>query len=206
MSGIEALITAAAAARDNAYAPYSRFKVGAAIRAADGRIFVGANVENASYPAGLCAEAAALAAMIAAGARRVAELAIVAESAAPVPPCGLCRQRLAEFAGPEAAVHLAHYRRAAADGAARRASAARLRRRPLAALSLRWRRAARQCRCGCSRGSRCRRSRPGHRHARDAANRACSRRRGARRSAAGRPRLEFATTTVSGPSALLSVV
>ncbi|HXP31222.1 MAG TPA: cytidine deaminase [Stellaceae bacterium] len=106
MSGIEALIRAAAAARDNAYAPYSRFKVGAAIRAADGRIFVGANVENASYPAGLCAEAAALAAMIAAGARRVAELAIVAESAAPVPPCGLCRQRLAEFAGPEAEVHL----------------------------------------------------------------------------------------------------
>jgi cytidine deaminase len=106
MSGIEALIKAAAAARDNAYAPYSRFKVGAAIRAADGRIFVGANVENASFPAGLCAEAAALAAMIAAGARRVAELAIVAESAVPVPPCGLCRQRLAEFAGPEAEIHL----------------------------------------------------------------------------------------------------
>ncbi len=101
MSGGDALLRAAAAVRLNAYAPYSRFKVGCAIRAEDGRISVGANVENASYPEGLCAEAAAIAAMVAAGQRRIAEIAVVCEGAEPAPPCGGCRQRIAEFADPD---------------------------------------------------------------------------------------------------------
>jgi cytidine deaminase len=106
VSDIEALLRAAAAARGNAYAPYSRFKVGAAIRAEDGRIHVGANVENASYPEGLCAEAAAIAAMIASGARRIEEMAIVVDTAAPASPCGGCRQRIAEFATAATPIHL----------------------------------------------------------------------------------------------------
>ena len=93
-----ALVRAAEAVRANAHAPYSRLKVGAALRAEDGRLYVGANVENASYPEGLCAEAAAIAAMVAAGARRIAALAIVIDGPAPAPPCGGCRQRIAEFA------------------------------------------------------------------------------------------------------------
>jgi cytidine deaminase len=107
VSESEKLIAAAMAVRDNAYAPYSRFAVGAALLAADGRIYVGANVENASYPEGLCAEAAAIAAMVASGARAIGEIAIVAAGAEPVPPCGGCRQRLREFAGPDTPVHLA---------------------------------------------------------------------------------------------------
>ena len=103
----DALIAAAAAVRENAYAPYSRLKVGAALRAEDGRIYVGANVENAAYPEGLCAEAAAIAAMVAAGARQIQALAVAVEGAAPTPPCGGCRQRIAEFAVPETPIHLA---------------------------------------------------------------------------------------------------
>lgn len=101
-----ALIEAARKVRGNAYAPYSRFEVGAALRAEDGRIHVGANVENAAYPEGICAEAAALAALVASGARRVTAAAIVAPGEEPCPPCGGCRQKLAEFAGPEMPVHL----------------------------------------------------------------------------------------------------
>lgn len=107
MSDAETLIAAAELVRAQAYAPYSRLKVGAAIRADDGQLYVGANVENASYPEGLCAEAAAIAAMIAGGARRIAAIAVVAERAAPIPPCGGCRQRIAEFADAATPVHLA---------------------------------------------------------------------------------------------------
>jgi len=103
----ESLIAAAAAVRLQAYAPYSRFAVGAAIRAEDGRVYVGANVENASYPEGICAEAAAIAAMIAGGARRIEAMAVVAAGAQPVPPCGGCRQRIAEFAAAGTPIHLA---------------------------------------------------------------------------------------------------
>ncbi len=103
----EALIAAAIAARENAYAPYSRVRIGAAIRAEDGRIHVGANVENASYPEGLCAEAAAIAAMVATGARRIVAMAVASEGPEPAPPCGGCRQRIAEFAAPETAIVLA---------------------------------------------------------------------------------------------------
>lgn len=88
---------AAAVTRDIAYAPYSNFKVGAAMRAASGNIYVGANVENVSYPVGTCAEEAALAAMIVAGETEIIEAYIIADSPEPVPPCGACRQPLKEF-------------------------------------------------------------------------------------------------------------
>lgn len=103
----EDLIAAARAVRDNAHAPYSRFKVGAAIRAASGRIYVGCNVENVAYPEGTCAEAGAIAAMVAAGETRLIAAAVIADSPAPVPPCGGCRQKLAEFGAPDVAVTLA---------------------------------------------------------------------------------------------------
>jgi cytidine deaminase len=106
MSGIDALIDAAAAARANAYAPYSRFAVGAAIRAEDGRLYAGANVENAAYPQGQCAEASAIGAMIAAGARRIEAMVLLADGAALCTPCGGCRQRIREFAGPMTKIHL----------------------------------------------------------------------------------------------------
>lgn len=85
-------------ARENAYAPYSGFRVGAAIRAASGAIYAGCNVENAAYPEGTCAEAGAIAAMIAAGDKEIVEVYVIADSPNPVPPCGGCRQKLAEFA------------------------------------------------------------------------------------------------------------
>ena len=101
------LLTAAREVRVNAHAPYSRFQVGAAIRAEDGRIFVGVNVENVAYPEGTCAEAGAIAAMVAAGATRIAQVAVIADSPLPVSPCGGCRQKLAEFGGAEVGVTLA---------------------------------------------------------------------------------------------------
>ena len=87
----------ALAVRENAYAPYSNFKVGAAIRAENGEVFTGCNVENVAYPEGTCAEAGAIAAMIAAGETRLTEVYVVADSSHPVTPCGGCRQKLSEF-------------------------------------------------------------------------------------------------------------
>ena len=87
-SDTAALIAAATAVRDNAHVPYSGFKVGAAIRTADGAIHIGCNVENVAYPEGTCAEAGAIAAMVAAGERVVREIYVVAGSPAPVAPCG----------------------------------------------------------------------------------------------------------------------
>jgi cytidine deaminase len=84
-------------ARRNAYAPYSRFEVGAALLTIDGRIFTGANVENASYGVSLCAERAALAAAVGAGARAFRAIAIAGPPGARSAPCGACRQALAEF-------------------------------------------------------------------------------------------------------------
>lgn len=101
------LIDAARAVRENAHAPYSRFKVGAAVRAASGKVYVGCNVENAAYPEGTCAEAGAIAAMIAAGETRLTEVAVIADCPRPVPPCGGCRQKLAEFGAGSVAVTLA---------------------------------------------------------------------------------------------------
>jgi xanthosine phosphorylase len=100
------LFDAARAAFENAHAPYSNFKVGAALRTPSGRIFCGANVENASYPEGNCAEAAAIAAMVAAGERRITEALVVAAGERLCTPCGGCRQRLAEFARPDLPIHL----------------------------------------------------------------------------------------------------
>jgi cytidine deaminase len=101
------LFDAAVAARANAHAPYSGFKVGAALRSEDGGIYAGCNVENVAYPQGTCAEAGAIAAMVADGGRRIAEIWVVAEGDVPVPPCGGCRQKLAEFAGPDTPVVMA---------------------------------------------------------------------------------------------------
>jgi cytidine deaminase len=103
----EDLLDAARAAQANAHAPYSHFAVGAAIRTASGRIFVGGNVENVSYPEGICAEAAAIGAMVTAGERDIAEVLTIADGALVTTCCGGCRQRLAEFAGPDTPVHAA---------------------------------------------------------------------------------------------------
>lgn len=100
------LLTAATDVRAHAYAPYSNFKVGAAIRSIDGQVHVGCNVENVAFPEGTCAEAGAIAAMVAAGQTRIAEILVIADAAIPVPPCGGCRQKIAEFAGSEVMVTL----------------------------------------------------------------------------------------------------
>ncbi|WP_120636267.1 cytidine deaminase [Ruegeria sp. EL01] len=98
---------AALSVREKAYAPYSNFKVGAAIRATSGQVFSGCNVENVAYPEGTCAEAGAIAAMVAAGEQQLAEVYVVASSPQPVPPCGGCRQKLAEFGKRDVKVTLA---------------------------------------------------------------------------------------------------
>jgi len=100
------LFEAARAARENAYAVYSDFKVGAALRTPSG-IYVGCNVENVAYPEGTCAEAGAIAAMCAAGERQIIEVLVIADSPVPITPCGGCRQKLVEFAGADAQVILA---------------------------------------------------------------------------------------------------
>lgn len=91
------LLAAALAARENAYAPYSKFKVGAAVETADGHIFTGCNIENASYGLTCCAERNAVFAAIGSGARSFKSLCVVADTEEPVAPCGACRQVLAEF-------------------------------------------------------------------------------------------------------------
>lgn len=98
---------AAIAVREKAYAPYSQFKVGAAIRAASGQIYVGCNVENVAYPEGTCAEAGAIAAMVAAGDTVIKEAYVIAGSLTPVTPCGGCRQKLAEFSEGDVRVTMA---------------------------------------------------------------------------------------------------
>lgn len=100
------LFLAAKAAMTNAYAPYSKFPVGAAIRTIDGRVFSGCNIEVASYPEGWCAETTALGHYIMGGGGEIAEIAVVAERMARITPCGGCRQRLAEFAGADAKLYL----------------------------------------------------------------------------------------------------
>ena len=95
---IDALSDQALAAMERAYAPYSRFRVGAALLGGDGSITIGVNVENAAYPSGICAERGAVAAAVANGVRTFRALAVATEAEEPTPPCGMCRQVLEEFA------------------------------------------------------------------------------------------------------------
>ena len=106
-SALDALFAAAKAAQARAYAPYSHFLVGAAIRAESGAIYCGCNVENAAYPEGACAEANAIGAMALAGERRIVEIVVVGEGEALCAPCGGCRQRIREFADAATRVHVA---------------------------------------------------------------------------------------------------
>lgn len=102
-----ALFDAARAAQARAYVPYSRFRVGAAIRAANNVIYAGCNVENAAYPVGNCAEASAIAAMVMAGETRIIEALVIGDGTQLCTPCGGCRQRLREFGAPGLKVHIA---------------------------------------------------------------------------------------------------
>lgn len=101
------LFEAARAVRERAYAPYSRFQVGAALCDEHGAVHAGCNVENAAYPVGTCAEAGAIAAMIAAGGRAIRAMVVLGAGPGLVTPCGACRQRIREFAEPDVAIHVA---------------------------------------------------------------------------------------------------
>jgi cytidine deaminase len=106
-AAIAALFEAAKAAQAKAYAPYSHFNVGAALRTPSGAIFSGCNVENAAYPQGACAEACAIGAMALAGERRIAEMLVIGDGEGLCTPCGGCRQRIREFASADTPVHIA---------------------------------------------------------------------------------------------------
>lgn len=102
---IKELFDAARAIQRNAYAPYSNYRVGAAIRAASGRIYAGCNVENAAYPQSSCAEASAISLMIAGGDTVIAEVLVIADGERLASCCGGCRQRIREFAPLDTLVH-----------------------------------------------------------------------------------------------------
>ena len=105
----ERLFAAAKSVYSKAYAPYSSFPVGAAVLGDDGGVYVGCNVENASYPAGVCAEGGAISAMVAAGCQRIEALVVVSGQPGDDSfgtPCGICRQRIREFAAPDTPVHV----------------------------------------------------------------------------------------------------
>ena len=106
-AAIAALFEAAKAAQAKAYAPYSHFNVGAALRTPSGAIFSGCNVENAAYPQGACAETGAISAMALAGERHIAEILVIGDGEGLCTPCGGCRQRIREFASAETPVHIA---------------------------------------------------------------------------------------------------
>ena len=106
MTTLDDMVAMARAAQQNAYAPYSDFQVGACLRADDGSLHAGANVENAAYPQGQCAEASAIGAMIAAGARKIVDVVVIGNGDGLCTPCGGCRQRLNEFATPDTPVHV----------------------------------------------------------------------------------------------------
>lgn len=104
MDSVNQLLNLALQCHNNAYAPYSHFKVGAAIRCANGKIFGGCNVENISYPCGTCAEAGAISAMIAGGCTKIVEILVVADTEN-ILPCGNCLQKIAEFGNADTLVH-----------------------------------------------------------------------------------------------------
>ncbi len=101
------LFAAAKLAQANAYAPYSRFRVGAALRAKSGAIYSGGNVENAAYPEGVCAETSAISAMAFSGERRIEEILVIGDGEGLCTPCGGCRQRLREFSDSGMRIHIA---------------------------------------------------------------------------------------------------
>lgn len=107
MNNLQKLLSLAREAAARAYCPYSHFAVGAAIESTDGKFYSGCNVENVSYPVGTCAEAGAIAAMIAGGSKKIANILIYAPSQTLITPCGACRQRIAEFAVPKTVIYLA---------------------------------------------------------------------------------------------------
>jgi cytidine deaminase len=107
---IEKLVELARVARQNAYAPYSKFKVGAAVESRDGRIFTGANIENSSFGLTLCAERVALVKAVSEGAQEITHIALIADTHGPIPPCGACRQVMLELCSPEAVVVMANLR------------------------------------------------------------------------------------------------
>lgn len=106
MSALDEMVALAHRAMANAHAPYSRFAVGACLRADSGRLYAGCNVENAAYPQGQCAEASAIGAMVTAGDKRIVEVVVLGSGKALCTPCGGCRQRLVEFAAPDIPVHI----------------------------------------------------------------------------------------------------
>ena len=106
MEAIQDLYIRARAAREHAYAPYSKFKVGAAVLGRNDKIYVGCNVENISYPCGTCAEESAIAAMIADKEHQIKAILVIADSNNLIKPCGACLQRIAEFATPDTLIHL----------------------------------------------------------------------------------------------------
>lgn len=108
MSEIKQLFQAALEAYSKAYAPYSKFLVGAAIEGENGQIYRGCNVENVSYPCGTCAEAGAVAAMNVGGCKKIKQIVVVADSQNLIVPCGACLQRLAEFSDSKTKIHLAN--------------------------------------------------------------------------------------------------
>jgi cytidine deaminase len=107
---VEELIELARRAREHARAPYSKFKVGAVVECADGRVFTGCNVENSSYGSTLCAEQVALAKAVSEGAKNFVRVAVIADTSLPVPPCGACRQVIFELCGGTADVVMANLR------------------------------------------------------------------------------------------------
>jgi cytidine deaminase len=117
----EELLAAARLARDKAYAPYSDFPVGAAVLGSDGRIYSGCNVENSSFGLTICAERNAIFAMVAAGEREIREILVIGKTKEILPPCGACRQVIAEFAEPSVVVHMCER-----SGAGRSATVAEL--------------------------------------------------------------------------------
>ena len=106
MSTLEDMIDMAERARKRAYAPYSGFTVGACVRTDTGKLYAGCSVENAAYPEGQCAEATAIGAMVAGGDRRIVEVVVLGGGQELYTPCGGCRQKLSEFAGPDTPVHV----------------------------------------------------------------------------------------------------
>jgi len=108
MVSLLTLFKQALQARENAYAPYSEFKVGAALLTDQGHIYIGANAENVSYPCGSCAEAGAISAMVAAGERLISDIVIVSDSKDTITPCGMCLQKILEFSNKKTTIHAAN--------------------------------------------------------------------------------------------------